>query len=110
MELNWNERVQLLHVLPPQGNVGMMRIVHDLRMTLEATEEENDEYKIKTVETATGVTTKWNAVKGSISKEIPISEKAKDILSDGLKQYEADGKITEQMLGVYDRFVEKKGE
>jgi hypothetical protein len=104
MQLTIMERVQLLQVLPREGNIGTMRIVHDLRMALAPTEKEVKLCNIR--EDAEKDQLLWDDDK--YTAEIPIGEKATDVIVEALKRRDAELRLTEQLIPLYEIFVESK--
>jgi hypothetical protein len=104
MQLTIMERVLLLQVLPPTGNIGTMRIVHNLRMALAPSEEEVKKCNIR--EDPAKDQLLWDD--NEYTAEIPIGEKARDVIVESLKRWDSESKLTEQHIPLYERFVEKK--
>lgn len=104
MKLTIMERVMLLQVLPPTGNIGTMRIVHDLRMSLAPSEAEVKKCNIR--EDLENDKLLWDD--NEYSAEITIGEKATDVIIEALKRWDSEFRLTEQHIPVYERFVEKK--
>jgi hypothetical protein len=100
MMLKLIDRFLLLKALPKEGSYATLKIVQDLRLKLALTEEEFKEYEVKEEE---GNIT-WNPDKDS-GKEIPIGEKATDIIVMALKKRDRDGELTEQEIPVYEKFI-----
>jgi len=101
MILSVQERVVILSLLPNEGSYATLKILNQLRMGLSFTE---DELK------------KWGIIdlpkEGRISweedgeTEIPIGEKATDIIVDALKKRDAAGTLPMQALGIYEKFIQ----
>jgi hypothetical protein len=100
MNLKLLDRFLLLKALPKEGSYASLKIVQDLKLKLTLTEEEFKEFEVK--ETEGNIT--WNPDK-DLGKEIPIGEKATDIIVMSLKKRDRDGALTEQELPVYEKFV-----
>ena len=100
MELKLLDRLLLLKALPKEGTFANLKIVQELKLHLALSEEEFKEYEIK--EEDHNLT--WNPEK-DLGKEIPIGEKATDIIVMALKKRDKDGALTEQEIPVYERFV-----
>ena len=99
MELNIRERVMLLGILPQEGKVVTLKIIKQLRDELGFSEEEIKDNEI----VETGGIVKWKDT--GYLKEVPIGEKATDIISDAFKELDKNGKMQLQFLDVYDKFV-----
>ena len=94
------DRFLLLKALPKEGSYATLKIVQDLRLKLALTEEEFKEYEVKEEDGNIA----WNPEK-DIGKEIPIGEKATDIIVMSLKKRDKDGELTEQEIPVYEKFI-----
>ena len=103
MKLTVIERVSLLGVLPTEGNFVTLKIVRQMRESLSFTEDE-----IKTLSLRQdGDQIMWNALAETPGgTEIAIGEKAKEIIAESLKKLDQQGKLTEQLISVYEKFVE----
>jgi len=100
MLLKLLDRLLLLKALPKEGSYATLKIVQDLKLKLALTEEEFKEYEVK----EENGNIAWNPEK-DIGKEIPIGEKATDIIVMSLKKRDKDGELTEQEIPVYEKFV-----
>lgn len=101
MDLTIRERIILLSILPKEGNYAMLKILTNLRMSLAFTEEEVKEWKIVT-NPKSGQTT-WDG--DAEASEVPIGEKATDIIVDAFKKLDRENKLTEEMIDTYERFI-----
>lgn len=99
MELTVKERLQLLMVLPSEGNVTTIRIVRKLREMLSFTEEEHEFYGFE----ETGGHLKWKPDVPQ-SKEIEFGPKAHLILRETLQSLNDKKAITEDFLPLWDKF------
>lgn len=115
MELSVFERLILLNVLPHEGDFTTLKIIRKLRENLSFTEDEHKSLQFKN----SGDTYKdddgedhvvpqgqivWNK-KADIPKDIPIGEKATDIIVGVLKQLDKDKKLQDQHFAVYEKFI-----
>ena len=100
MKLNVLERLQLLQILPKEGNFVTLKIVKTLLGNVSVGEKEFKEFDIK----QTGEQLTWNE-KGNEEREIEIGEKAMDIVADTLKKVDKEGKLNNNMLSLYEKFV-----
>jgi hypothetical protein len=103
MELKLLDRLLLLKVLPKEGTFANLKIVQELKLHLALSEDEFKELEVK--EEDHNLT--WNPEK-DLGKEIPIGEKATDIIVMALKKRDKDGELTEQEIPVYERFIIKE--
>lgn len=99
MELGIHERIILLNILPVEGNVVTVRLLKKLRTELGFTEEEIKKHKIKPVENQV----MWEET--GYKANIEIGEKATDIVKEAFKRLDGEGKIREDMIDIYDRFM-----
>jgi hypothetical protein len=100
MELNINERVNLLDILPQQGDFTTLKIVRELRESLSFNEEEHKKHNFRQKE---GMIY-WNNDTGE-TKDIPIGEKANDIIKDVLKNLNENKKLRNEHFTLYEKFV-----
>jgi len=117
MELSVFNRLILLNILPKEGDFTTLKIVRKLREDLSFSEEEHaalkfihsgQEYidesgKKQTVPAGQVI---WNRG-ADIPKDIPIGEKASDIIADVLKKLDKEKKLQDQHYALYELFVEK---
>lgn len=101
MLLSLKERILLLNILPAEGNIITLRIMQDLRRNLAPTEEEIKSVNLRTVDDKI----LWD---NDFEVEVPIGEKATDVIVDSLKKLNRENKLTVQHISLYERFVEKK--
>jgi len=100
MELKVYERLILLNILPKEGDFTTLKIVRKLREDLSFSE---DEHKVLQFEQSEG-TVKWKS-EGDIPKDIPIGEKATDVIADVLKKLSKDKKLNDSHFDLYEKFV-----
>jgi hypothetical protein len=98
MKLNFLERFTLLGLLPTEGNYITFKLLIDLKGALAPNEKEIKECDIK--ENNGRVT--W---KKSIDKEIEIGDKTKEIIVGVLKKLDEQGKINDQNLSLFEKFI-----
>jgi hypothetical protein len=101
MELKLVERLVLLQVLPHEGSFATLKIVQKLKSDLAPSEEEFKEMDIK--DGGEG-RIEWSPEK-DLGKEIPIGEKASDIIVMSLKKLDRDGTLTLEQTGVFEKFI-----
>lgn len=100
MNLSILERLVLLKVLPKEGDYATLKILTTLRLTLSFSEDEMKAWGISG-DPATG-RTDWK-VNGEA--DIPIGEKATDIVVDALKGLNREKKLPLEAMSVYDKFI-----
>ena len=102
MKLNLSERFEVLRLLPEQGNFATLKIVSDMRTNLAPSEDEHKKFCIQ----QQGDQILWDSAKGAEAVEIPIGEKATDIIVDALKKLDESGTMTARHMSLYEKFVE----
>jgi len=90
-------------MLPVEGSVMTIRILRDLKDELGFSEEEVKKSKLK--EVPGGV--QWDAgVVEKMHKDVPMGEKARDIIRESLDGLEKQKNLKLVFLVLYERFVE----
>ena len=100
MELKVFERISLLGILPKEGDFATLKIIRQLREDLSFSEEEHKDLNIQMV----GEGLSWDQEKDK-GKDIEIGDKAKEIISDALKQLDKQKKLPMQCLTLYEEFI-----
>jgi hypothetical protein len=100
MILSVEERVIILSLLPSEGSFATLKILSQLRMGLSFTEEELRKWEIVEVPAEGRIT--W---RDDGEAEIPIGEKATDLIVDALKKRDREGKLPMQAMNVYEKFI-----
>jgi len=103
MELNILERVMLLGTLPKEGNFLELKIVRDLQSELSFSEEEIKEHKMSSDEKGVH----WVANIEKELKEFKFGDKAKELISNKLKELDKDKKLTQQHFSLCEKFIEE---
>jgi len=110
-ELNIEERIALLNVLPFQGDVVTLKIIRDLQNSLSFSEEEMKRFKMKNIRKADGSTFAiWDSDFTNETKTIEIGEVAEGIIVGQLKLLESKKMLRMEMLTLYEKFVPKSAE
>lgn len=99
MILSVEERLILLSLLPVQGSYSTLQILTNLRMSLSFTEKEVKDWEISEVP---GIGTRWEK---NGENEIPIGEKATDIVEAALKKHDKEETLPIQAAGLYEKFI-----
>ena len=102
MMLSVADRLTLLNILPAQGDLTTVRLVHQLRTDLGFTEDELERYEL----TEEDGVVQWNQKKAQPA-EIELGPRAKVLIADQLKSLSDQKRLSEQHLEVWDRFVEE---
>ena len=99
MELTIFERLNLLNILPPAGDLTTIRIVRKLREALSFTEAEAKEHNV-------AVDAKTNQVTWDNDREKPIEfgAKAREIAVKALEALDEAGTVEEKHLTLFDKF------
>jgi hypothetical protein len=101
MELGVLERIALLQLLPPsEGSYVTYKILQDLKTSLGFNEDELKELNL--IQEDKIVT--WDVTK-EFKKEISIGDKAKSIIVESLNKLDAEGKINQNNVSLYEKFV-----
>ncbi|HAM39793.1 MAG TPA: hypothetical protein DCP69_00260 [Candidatus Omnitrophica bacterium] len=100
MNLSILERLVVSKVLPKEGDYATLKILTALRLALSFSEEELKAWGI-TSDLETG-RTEW---KENGEADIPIGEKATDIIVDGLKRLSKEKKLPLEAMSIYEKFI-----
>lgn len=100
MELSVLERLMAIGVLPAEGDYATLKILNQLKLSLSFSEKEYEEFGIvvdmendRTTWTTDGVT------------EIPIGERATDIIVNALKERNRKKTLSADMMSLYEKFI-----
>lgn len=104
MQLGVGDRIVLLSLLPAEGDLSTVRIVHDLKQDLSFSEEEHKALQIK----VEGDKITWGG--GDGVKEISIGPRAHTLIAETLENLDGEKKITEDHLGLWEKFVDGEEE
>lgn len=109
MRLTIAERMSLLDVLPPQGNVVTLRLVMDLRKKVALTTEEIERFEVRQERSERGgVLVQWAPEFDKTRVDISIDDHEKGIVTRELVRLESQSQLTMNALPLYDYFVENK--
>jgi len=100
MNLNVLDRIHLLQFLPREGDIVSLRILQTLRMSISFTEDEIKKFGLNT-DQETAKTT-WD---DDEEVDIPIGEKATDIIVDAFKKLNAEKRLPDTAIDLYDKFI-----
>ena len=100
MNLQVGERLVLLSILPQEGDFTTLKIVRGLRESLSFSEEEHKTYGFKQEDNMVF----W-ATEKDTPKDVPIGEKATDIIVDALKKLNDNKKLRNEHFTLYEKFV-----
>jgi len=93
------ERLLSLTLLPKEGSYTDLKLVREARENLSFTEEE---HKMLNFREENGSTMWDNTVD---TKEIKLGLVAERKIQDALKKMDDEGKLTEQFMGLYEKFI-----
>jgi hypothetical protein len=100
MKLSVAERVNLLSILPAQGDYATLKILNQLRMGLALTEKEFKKWGIVSEPENRRIRWEENGV-----AEIPIGEFATGIIVDTLRDLEKKKQLNIELLDLYEKFI-----
>ena len=100
MKLSVLERIQLLGILPKEGDFSTLKIVRGLQNDLGFSEEELKETELVLKDNHYG----W---KKEVEKDVQIGDKGTDIIKDSLKKLSEQKKLSIQMMDLYEKFVKE---
>ena len=102
MQLTVMERFRLLEILPGQGNFATLKIVHQLKMALAPSEQELKAFGITEDPARPGLLT---VERPQAVADIPIGEKATDLIVATLKKLSKEEKLSLADLSLWEKFV-----
>lgn len=107
MKLEVHERIALLSLLPREGTYEALKTFRRAREMLSFTPEELEFYEMKNAPGPDGkIQAQWSGKKASEAvKDIPVDEYTKNAVVKALAEMEKKGKLTDQFLSVYEKFV-----
>lgn len=97
------ERIQLLSVLPAEGNAVTLRIVSDLRRDLSFSEKELKDGEIKTDPENNRVM--WNN-NADVVKDVKVGDTARGVIVDAMKKLDTEKKLNLALLPLYEKFMQ----
>lgn len=107
MILDVHERIQLLQMLPSEGKYEALKTIRIQRETLSLTPEEIEILNYRQERAPNGTFNLiWDTDKvNQVVKDIPIDEYMTNHFRKRLAEIEKDGKLTEQLMSLYEKFV-----
>jgi hypothetical protein len=102
------DRFVLLNILPPEGDISTIKIVHRLRMDLAPTEKELKDYKIVQQEKQVVWDDAMEKKRGPQEKK--IGPKAYIMIEEAFKKLSDDKKLTEGHLETMLKFCDEEKE
>ena len=108
MKLSMRDRFVLLNILPPEGDIATIKIVHRLRQELAVSEQEFKDYKVTQLE---GQVTWDDAMeKKRGAQEKNIGAKAFRLIEEAFEKLDKEKKLTEGHLETYCKFCSEEKE
>ena len=107
MILEVHERLQLLQMLPTEEKYEALKTIRRMKEMLSFTPEEVEILNFKNTTNPNGsVVTKWDVDKvNKVVKDIPVDEYMTNLFRKQLAEKEAKGKLNEQLMSLYEKFV-----
>jgi hypothetical protein len=99
MKLNILQRILIFSILPKEGTLLTMKTLKSLRNKITFSEDDVKEYNIRITDNQY----QWDPGKGE-DVEFDLTEGEVKFISDGLKELDSQGKITEQYLSLCELF------
>ena len=99
MKLGMRDRFVLLNILPPEGDIATIKIVHRLRQDLAPTEQEFKDYNIVQKEGQVMWDDAMEKKRGPQEKK--IGPKAFMLIEEAFEKLNKDKKLTEGHLSTY---------
>ena len=99
MELNVQERLTLVNLLPEKGNFATMKTIEGLRDVLYPSEEETKKFDIK----QKGNNISWNE-DGAKEIEIKLSKAQTDLIVESLDKLDEKEELNFAQYSVYKKF------
>ncbi len=108
MKLLMRDRFVLLNILPAEGDISTIKIVHRLRMDLAPTEKELKDYKIVQQEGQVVWDDAMEKKRGPQEKK--IGPKAYILIEEAFEKLNKDKKLTEGHLQTFLKFCDEEKE
>ena len=102
-KLNIADRLNLIGVLPAEGNYATQKVVRDLRDRIGFDEKELTAIDYKVV----GDRVTWDQDKAK-EKEYDFGKYEMEVIAEALEQLDKEEKLTVQTTPLYERFVKNK--
>jgi len=100
MNLSVLERLVILKALPGEGDYATLKILTNLRLSLSFTEEEMKAWEIVTNPETGQITWQKDG-----EADVPIGEKATDIIVDAFKKLDSKKQLPIESMSAYEKFI-----
>jgi len=108
MNLTVFERLNLLSILPQEGDFTSLKIIRELREDLSFNEQENEKLNF---EYLNDNKVSWNKkVAKDLIKDVKIGHKAESIIREELEKLDKQKKLKDIHLELYEKFVEEEAD
>jgi hypothetical protein len=107
MLLEVHERMQLLQLMPAEGQYEALKTIRRQREMLSFTPEEKDILALNSIVNPDGtVKTTWKGESApKVVKDVPIDEYMTNLFRKKLAELEKEGKLNENLMSLYEKFV-----
>lgn len=99
-QLTLSERLQIIEILPREGNIISLRLIHDLKQKLSPSQKEIKDYKITVI--AQGQI--QFSAKANIPKKMTFVPAEVELIRKQLTDLSNQNKLSVDMIGIYDIF------
>lgn len=104
-ELNLSERLQVIEILPREGNIISLRLVHDLKMKLSPTQKEIKDWKISVIGNGQ---IQFSQKANALRKKLVFLPAEIDLIKKQFTDLSNQNKLSVDMIGVYDIFFKNE--
>ena len=103
MQFGIKERINLLGLLPREGNFIDMKVIRALQNALSFSEADHKDFELQVEGEGGGQRILWNETKEK-PKEVAIGPRARVLIENALKKLDETGKIGKGHLRLFDLF------
>lgn len=105
-KLSLTERVQILSILPREGDIKTLRIVKDLAEKVNITKEEIEKFQFELSPEGNAYT--WNKEGTESVLAAELTKYEEDEIRSALMKLEGTRKLSMSLVPLYERFVENR--
>lgn len=105
MKFTLVDRINLLSILPVEGDILKLRVVRDLQEQLSLTPQEVASYQ---VEYTQNVGYKWNKQGSAAQLTVELTPNTVTVICDQLQELNKKKALRVNLIELYERFVENK--